>query len=100
MANFMARYRCGDGRYADVECSYAELERYLVLSCNEQSRYWKQKEGHQTGGLKFRENRVHRRKDAAHNPNHKIAIGVSDLLRPRYVEPLVLRICRLGIRRP
>jgi len=31
----MARYRCGDGRYADVECSYAELERYLVLSCNE-----------------------------------------------------------------
>ena len=29
----MARYRGGDGRYADMECAYAELERYLVLSC-------------------------------------------------------------------
>jgi hypothetical protein len=29
----MARYRGGDGHYADVECAYAELERYLVLSC-------------------------------------------------------------------
>lgn len=27
----MARYRRSDGRYADVECAYAELERYLVL---------------------------------------------------------------------
>ena len=35
MANFMARYRGGDAHYADVECAYAELERYLVLSCNE-----------------------------------------------------------------
>jgi hypothetical protein len=31
----MARYRGGDGHYADVECAYAEFERYLVLSCNE-----------------------------------------------------------------
>jgi hypothetical protein len=31
MANFMARYRGGDGHYADVECAYAELKRYLVL---------------------------------------------------------------------
>src|SRR5271157_1829737 len=43
MANFMARYRGGDGHYADVECAYAELERYLVLSCNEQAHYWKEK---------------------------------------------------------
>ena len=35
MANFMARYRRGDGHYADVDCVNAELERYLVLSCNE-----------------------------------------------------------------
>ena len=34
MANVMARYRRGAGDYADVECAYAELERYLVLSCN------------------------------------------------------------------
>jgi len=33
MANFMARYRGGDGHYVDVERAYAELERYLVLSC-------------------------------------------------------------------
>ena len=32
MANFMARYRRGDGDYVDVECADAELERYLVLS--------------------------------------------------------------------
>ena len=32
MANFMARYRGGDGHYADVECADAELERYLVLN--------------------------------------------------------------------
>ena len=31
MANFMARYRRGAGHYANVECAYAELERYLVL---------------------------------------------------------------------
>jgi hypothetical protein len=30
---FMARYRRSDGHYADVECAYVELERYLVLSC-------------------------------------------------------------------
>ena len=35
MANFMARYRGGDGHYADVESAYAELERYVVLSCKE-----------------------------------------------------------------
>ena len=29
----MARYRGGDGHYADVECADAELERYVVLSC-------------------------------------------------------------------
>jgi hypothetical protein len=28
----MARYRGGDGHYADVECTYAELKRYLVLN--------------------------------------------------------------------
>jgi len=38
MANFMARYRRGDGHYADVECANAELERYLVLNCNELER--------------------------------------------------------------
>ena len=38
MANFMARYRRSDGHYAGVECAYAEPERYLVLSCNEQER--------------------------------------------------------------
>ena len=27
----MARYRGGDGHYADVECAYADLKRYLVL---------------------------------------------------------------------
>ena len=27
----MARYRGGDGHYADVECAYAELKGYLVL---------------------------------------------------------------------
>jgi hypothetical protein len=31
----MARYRGGDGHYADVESAYAELERYVVLSCKE-----------------------------------------------------------------
>jgi hypothetical protein len=31
----MDRYRGSDGHYADVECAYGELERYLVLSCNE-----------------------------------------------------------------
>jgi hypothetical protein len=34
MANFMVRNRGCDGHYADVECADAELERYLVLSCN------------------------------------------------------------------
>jgi hypothetical protein len=43
----MDRYRGGDGHYADVECAYGELERYLVLSFNEEARYWKE-EGHQT----------------------------------------------------
>jgi hypothetical protein len=32
MANFMARYRGGDGHYADVECAYAEFKRRLVLN--------------------------------------------------------------------
>jgi hypothetical protein len=50
MANFVARYCGGDGHYADVECAYRELERYLVLSCN--TRYWKE-EGHQFGGLSY-----------------------------------------------
>ncbi len=27
----MARYRGSDGHYADVECAYADLERYLIL---------------------------------------------------------------------
>ena len=52
MANFVARNRRGNGHYADVECASAELERYLVLSCNEQARYWKE-EGHQFGGLSY-----------------------------------------------
>jgi len=34
MESFMARGRRGAGHYADMECAYAELERYLVLSCN------------------------------------------------------------------
>ena len=34
MANFMVRNRGCDGHYAGVECADAELERYLVLSCN------------------------------------------------------------------
>ena len=34
MANFMACYRRSISHYADVECTYAEFERYLVLSCN------------------------------------------------------------------
>ena len=37
MANFVARYRGSDGHYADVECAYAEFERYLVLSCKRSS---------------------------------------------------------------
>ncbi len=28
----MARYRGGDGHYADVECAYAEFKRRLVLN--------------------------------------------------------------------
>jgi hypothetical protein len=28
----MARYRGGDGHYADVECAYAELKRHFVLN--------------------------------------------------------------------
>src|SRR5262249_32879000 len=43
MANFVAHYCGGDGHYADVECAYSELERYIVLSCK--ARYWKE-EGH------------------------------------------------------
>ena len=31
----MARYRGGDAHYADVDCAYVELKRYLVLSCDE-----------------------------------------------------------------
>lgn len=42
----MARY-CGvDRHYADVECPYAELERYLVLSCNGYANYWKERGHH------------------------------------------------------
>ena len=33
----MARHRGSDGHYADVECAYAEFERYLVLSCKRSS---------------------------------------------------------------
>jgi hypothetical protein len=37
-----------------VECAYAELERYLVLSWREEARYWKEKEGgHQIGGRSY-----------------------------------------------
>ena len=43
MANGMDRYRRGTSHYADVECAYVELERYLVLSCNEQTRYLQRK---------------------------------------------------------
>src|SRR5262249_32809453 len=35
MANYMARYRRSTSHYADVECAYVELERYLVLICND-----------------------------------------------------------------
>jgi hypothetical protein len=47
MANFMARHRGGDGHYVDVECADAELERYLVLSFNEEACFGKEK-GHQS----------------------------------------------------
>jgi len=43
MANLMARYRRSDGHYADVECAYADLERYLVLSCNDKRAAGKKK---------------------------------------------------------
>src|SRR5262249_36909270 len=39
MANFMARYRGSNRHYSHVECAYAELERYLVLNCNEEGRH-------------------------------------------------------------
>jgi hypothetical protein len=45
----MVRYRGCDGHYAGVECADAELERYLVLSCNTLARYWKEK-GHRYSG--------------------------------------------------
>jgi hypothetical protein len=35
MANFVVRYRGSTGHYTDVECAYAELERYLVLNLNQ-----------------------------------------------------------------
>ena len=41
MANFMARYRGGDGHYTDVECTYGELERYLVLIFHVETPYRK-----------------------------------------------------------
>jgi hypothetical protein len=47
----MARYRRCDGNYADVECAYAELERYLILSCTKS--HYRKKEGHQLGGLSY-----------------------------------------------
>jgi hypothetical protein len=50
----MVRYRRGDGHYADVECAYAQLERYLVLSCNEYARCWKEKGHPNWGGLSLR----------------------------------------------
>ena len=46
----MARYRGGDGHYADVECAYAELERYLVLSFNNKPATGKEK-ATKVGGL-------------------------------------------------
>jgi hypothetical protein len=39
----MARYRRSDGHYTYVECAYAEFERYLVLSCNEDAAAGKKK---------------------------------------------------------
>ena len=45
----MDRYRGGNRHYADVECAYGELERYLVLSFNVEARYQKE-EGHQSWG--------------------------------------------------
>ena len=59
----MACYRGGDGHYADVECACAELERYLVLSCNELSPLLERKPP-STGGLSHEGGL----KDAAHNP--------------------------------
>jgi hypothetical protein len=46
----MARYCGRDGHYTDVECAYAEHERNLVLSCDEEAHYWKER-GHQFAGL-------------------------------------------------
>jgi hypothetical protein len=37
MANFVDRYRRSDGHYPHVECAYVELERRLLLSCNEET---------------------------------------------------------------
>ena len=31
MASLVARYRGGDGHYADVECAYAQLQGHFVL---------------------------------------------------------------------
>ena len=71
----MARYRGGDGHYADVECAYAELERDLVLNCNEDAATGKKKATKLPGGLSlsrsegptapFCEN------GAVHNPNER-----------------------------
>ena len=56
MANFMDRYRGGNRHYADVECAYGELERYLVLSFNalETRTHWKQRKATKFGGLSIR----------------------------------------------
>jgi hypothetical protein len=61
----MARYRRGDGHYADVECSNAELERYLVLSCNELERRRPPK---LVALVHAGEHRALFANDAAHNP--------------------------------
>ena len=53
----MARYRWGDGHYADVECAYAELERHFVLSC---SNDLERKRAANSSGPKFLEE-THRR---------------------------------------
>jgi hypothetical protein len=51
MANASALYRGSDGHHSDLECAYADLERYLVLSCERESPLLERNEATQQGGL-------------------------------------------------
>src|SRR6516162_1624104 len=75
MANFVARYRRSDGHYADVECAYAELERHLVLSCNEDAATGEKKATKLLVGLSLSRSEGPTapfcEKGAVHNPNER-----------------------------